>query len=67
VGDTFADISKALKTLRDPKMWLRIGMFLTGAFLTWLAIWQLTGDNQMGNVRKTIIKVGGALVTKKVK
>lgn len=60
-------LAKALQTLRDPKMWLRIGMLLTGFVLTYLAIWQLTGDNRLSPTSKTIIKLGTAVVTKKVK
>jgi len=66
-SEALGGLAKALRTLRDPKMWLRIGMFLTGAFLVWLAIWQLTGDNRLSPTSKTIIKLGTAVVTKKVK
>lgn len=66
-SDVLAGLAKALQTLRDPKMWLRIGMFLTGFVLTYLALWKLTGDNRLSPTSKTIIKIGTAAVTKKVK
>lgn len=66
-GGPLAGLAKAVATLRDPKMWLRIGMFTVGFTLTYVAIWKLTGDNRLSDASKTVIKVGAAVVTKKVK
>lgn len=66
-SDALGGLAKALRTLRDPKMWLRIGMLAVGFVLTYLAIWQLTGDNRLSPTSKTIINIGKAVVTKKVK
>lgn len=66
-SEALGGLAKALRTLRDPGTWLRIGMLVVGFVLTYLALWKLTGDNRLSPTAKTIIKVGSAVVTKKVK
>lgn len=66
-SDALAGLAKALRTLRDPGTWLRIGLFLVGFLLLLFALVQLTGDNKLSDTTKTVIKVGTAVVTKKVK
>lgn len=66
-SEALGGLAKALRTLRDPGTWLRIGMFLTGMLLLLLGLLQVTGDNKMSDTTKTVIKLGTAVVTKKVK
>lgn len=66
-SDALAGLAKAFRTLRDPGTWLRIGLFLVGFLLLLFALVQLTGDNKLSDTTKTVIKVGTAVVTKKVK
>lgn len=67
VADSFSGLAKAIKTLSDPKIWLRVGMLAAGFVLTVLGFSRLMGDNQLGDTTKTAIKIGKAVVTKKVK
>lgn len=66
-SDALAGLAKALRTLRDPGTWLRVGLFLTGFVLLLLGLLSLTGDNKLSDTSKTVIKLGTAVVTKKVK
>lgn len=66
-SEALGGLAKALRTLRDPKIWLRIGMLAVGFVLTYIALWKLTGDNRLSPTSKTVIKLGTAVVTKKVK
>lgn len=66
-SDALAGLAKAFRTLRDPGTWLRIGLFLVGGLLLLFALLQLIGDNKLSDTTKTVIKVGTAVVTKKVK
>jgi hypothetical protein len=67
-GDSaFGAIRKAIATVGDPKMWVRIGMFAAGVVLLYFSIWQLTGDNKLGEGTKAVLKLAGSVATKKVK
>lgn len=60
-SDALGGLAKALRTLREPTIWLRVGMLLLGTVLLFMAILQLTGDNKLSDKTKTIVKVVAAV------
>lgn len=65
-GPSFASLAKALDTLTDPRMWMRVGMALVAGVLFIIAVFQLTGDGQLSTASKKAVDLGKLVLTKKV-
>lgn len=50
-GETFDNIKKAVQTLTDSGTWLRVVFFLAGIILIIMAIFRLTGNNEIDAVK----------------
>lgn len=63
-SDALGDLAKALRTLREPKVWLRVGMLILAVFLIVVGVLQITGDNKLSDTTKTVVKVAAAVIPK---
>ena len=63
-NSSLSTITDAIKFISDPNNWRRVGLFVAGLVLIVVAIFKLTGNNQLSPITKTVAK---AVITKKVK
>lgn len=52
-------LSDALGTLTNKQTWLRVAMFLLGGLLVLFALMKITGNNQLSDTTKKVVKAAG--------
>lgn len=58
------NVNKALFTLTNRGIWVRTGLFLSGAVLIVIALFAILGDGKLSTGSKKLIKAGTFVVTK---
>jgi hypothetical protein len=52
-------LSAAVAAITNKQTWLRIAMFILGGFLVLFALMKMTGNNQLSDTTKTVVKAVG--------
>jgi hypothetical protein len=65
-GGSFENLLRTIRFITNPQSWQRIGLFAVGFVLLVVALFKLTGNNQLGPTAKKVVKAGKLVVMKKV-
>lgn len=53
--DPFKQLAGTVQTIMDPKLWIRIGLFLAGGILVIVGLFKLTGNNRIEPSTKAFV------------